>query len=40
MSFDLSNIKDSDIEELITGLKDTEINVKSANGDDIRVYCG
>ena len=40
MSFDLSNLKDSDIEELITELKDMEINVKSKDGDDIRVYCG
>jgi hypothetical protein len=39
ISFDLSNVKDSDIDELIAGLKDMEVNVKSKDGDDIRVYC-
>ncbi len=40
ISFDLSNVKDSDIDELIAGLKDMEVNVKSKDGDDVRVYCG
>lgn len=40
MSFDLSNIKDSDIEESIAGLKDLEVNVTSKEGDNIKVFCG
>jgi Asp-tRNA(Asn)/Glu-tRNA(Gln) amidotransferase B subunit len=39
MSFDLSNLKDSDIEELITGLKEMEVNVNSKDGDNVKVYC-
>ena len=40
MKFDLNNIKPDDIEELIKNLADMEINVKSKNGDAVRVYCG
>ena len=40
MSFDLNNIKPDDIEELIKNLADMEVNVKSKNGDTVRVYCG
>jgi hypothetical protein len=40
MQFDLSNIKPDDIEELIKNLADMEVNVKSKNGDTVRVYCG
>lgn len=40
MKFDLNNIKPDDIEELIKNLADMEINVKSKNGDTVRVYCG
>ena len=40
MKFDLNNIKPDDIEELIKNLADMEINVKSQNGDTVRVYCG
>jgi DUF4097 and DUF4098 domain-containing protein YvlB len=40
MNFDLGNIKPEDIEELIKNLADMEVNVKSKNGDTVRVYCG
>ena len=40
LKFDLNNIKPDDIEELIRNLADMEINVKSKNGDAVRVYCG
>lgn len=40
MKFDLNNIKPDDIEELIKNLADMEVNVKSKNGDAVRVYCG
>lgn len=40
MSFDLNSIKPDDIEELIRNLADMEVNVKSKNGDTVRVYCG
>jgi len=40
MSFDLANLKDKDIEELIAGLKDMEVNVVSKEGDNVKVYCG
>lgn len=40
MSFDLSNFKAEDIEELLTALREMEINVDSKNGDNVRVFCG
>lgn len=40
MTFDIRNLKPEDVEELIKHLGDMEINVKSRNGDNIRVYCG
>ena len=40
MNFDLTSIKPEDIEELIKNLADMEINVKSKNGDIVKVYCG
>lgn len=40
MSFDLADFKAEDIEELLTALRDMEINVDSKNGDNVRVYCG
>jgi hypothetical protein len=40
MNFDLGNIKPNDIEELIRNLADMEVNVKSRNGDTVRIYCG
>ena len=39
MSIDLSNLKGEDVEDLITALREMEVNVDSANGDNIRVYC-
>ena len=39
MSFDLQNLKSEDIDELVMGLREMEINVNSANGDNIRVFC-
>jgi hypothetical protein len=40
MKFDLNNLKPDDIEELIKNLAGMEVNVKSKNGDTVRVYCG
>jgi Asp-tRNA(Asn)/Glu-tRNA(Gln) amidotransferase B subunit len=40
MKFDMNNLKPDDIEELIKNLADMEVNVKSKNGDTVRVYCG
>lgn len=39
MSFDLSNLSKDDIDELVKGLAELEVKVKSKNGDDVRVYC-
>jgi len=39
MSIDFSNLKPDDIEELIAGLADMEVKVKSKEGEDVRVYC-
>jgi len=39
MSFDLNNIKPEDIEDIITSLREMEVNVHSGDGDDIRVFC-
>ncbi len=39
MSFDLNNIKPEDIEDIIQSLREMEVNVKSADGDDIKVFC-
>jgi hypothetical protein len=38
MSFDLKNIKPEDLEEIIESLREMEVNVDSANGDNVRVY--
>lgn len=38
MSFDLSNFKPEDLEELIESLREMEVNVDSANGDRVQVY--
>ena len=40
MKFDFNSFKADDIEELIRNLADMEVNVKSKNGDTVRVYCG
>jgi hypothetical protein len=39
ITLDFNNLKDSDVEDLIEGLKDMEVNVKSANGDTVKVWC-
>jgi hypothetical protein len=40
MKFDFNNFKPDDIEELIKNIADMEVNVKSKDGDTVRVYCG
>lgn len=37
---DFKNMKPENIEELIQGLADIEVNVNSKNGDYVKVYCG
>jgi hypothetical protein len=39
MSVDFNNFKPEDIDELISGLRETEVNVDAKNGDTVRVYC-
>ena len=39
MSIDFQNLKPEDIEELTQSLREMEINVDSANGDTVRVWC-
>lgn len=39
MSFDLNNIKPEDIEDIIQSLREMEVNVQSAEGDNVRVFC-
>jgi hypothetical protein len=39
MSLDFNNLKPDDIEELITSLREMEINVNSADGENVRVFC-
>jgi hypothetical protein len=39
MSIDFNNIKPEDIEEIITNLREMEVNVQAANGDNVRVFC-
>ena len=39
MSIDFNNLKPEDIEDLIESLREMEVNVHSANGDNIRVFC-
>jgi hypothetical protein len=39
MSVDFNNFKPEDIDELIAGLRETEVNVDAKNGDTVRVYC-
>jgi hypothetical protein len=37
--FDLTAIKQDDIEALIESLREMEVSVDSSNGDQVRVYC-
>lgn len=39
MSFDLNNIKPEDIEDIIESLREMEVNIVSADGDNVRVFC-
>lgn len=39
VSMDFANFKPGDIDELIEGLAEMEINVDSHNGDNVRVFC-
>jgi hypothetical protein len=38
MSFDFKNLKAEDMEDIVEALREMEINVDSANGDNVRVY--
>jgi SHOCT-like domain len=38
MSIDLKNLKPEDLEDLIESLREMEISVEAANGDNVRVY--
>lgn len=38
LSIDLKDLKSDDLEELLQALRETEINVDAANGDNVRVY--
>lgn len=39
MSIDFNNLKPEDIEELIANLREMEVNVNTAEGDNVRVFC-
>ncbi len=39
LNFDLSSFKPEDLDALLEGLSDMEVNVDSKNGDNVRVYC-
>ena len=39
VNIDFANLKPSDIDELIEGLSEMEVNVDSKNGDNVRVFC-
>ena len=39
VAIDFANLKPDDVEELIEGLAEMEVNVDSKNGDNVRVYC-
>ncbi len=39
MSIDFQNLKPEDIEDLLVALREMEVNIDSANGDNVRVYC-
>lgn len=38
MSFDLKNLKPEDLEDIVESLREMEIDVDAANGDNVRVY--
>jgi hypothetical protein len=39
MSIDFQNLKPEDIEELVESLREMEVTVNAANGDNVRVWC-
>jgi hypothetical protein len=39
MSIDFANLTPEDIDALVEALREMEVNVDSANGDKVRVYC-
>lgn len=39
MAIDFNNLKPEDVEELISSLGEMEVDVNSAEGDNIRVFC-
>jgi len=39
MSIDFNNLKPDDIEELIANLREMEVNINTAEGDNVRVFC-
>lgn len=39
MSIDFNNLKPEDIEEVIESLGEMEVNIDSADGDNVRVFC-
>ena len=39
MSVDLNNFKPEDIDELVSALREMEVQVDAQNGDTVRVYC-
>jgi hypothetical protein len=38
MSFDLKNLKPEDLEDIVESLREMEVNIDSADGDNVRVY--
>lgn len=39
ISIDFNNLKPEDIDDLVQALREMEVNVDSATGDTVRVYC-
>jgi hypothetical protein len=39
ISIDFSNLKPEDIDELVESLREMEVTVNAANGDNVRVWC-
>ena len=39
MSFDFNNLKPEDVEALIENLGEMEVNVRAADGNNVRVFC-
>jgi hypothetical protein len=39
ISLDLNNIRPEDIEEIVTSLREMEVNIQSEDGEHVRVFC-